>query len=93
VQERKLLEALLRGSISISATVVGVAPTPGTPNFSLDVRDLVALQVRPNALVQLLLHEDWPQGVSEPSQQQVKVSPRVTEIMKHQEKVKNEKHN
>jgi hypothetical protein len=77
VQERKLLEALLCGSISISVTVVGVAPTPGTPNFSPDVRDLVASQVRHNALIQLLLHEDWPLGVSEPSQQQIKVSPSV----------------
>ena len=64
VQECKLLEALLRGSITISATVVGVAPTPGAPNFSLDVRDEVASQVRHNAVIQLLLHEDWPLGVN-----------------------------
>jgi hypothetical protein len=69
---------------------VGVAATPGTPNFSPDVTDQVASQVRHNALIQLLLHEDWPLGVSEPSQQQIEVSPR---IMKYQENVKNEKQN
>jgi hypothetical protein len=64
VMEHELLEVLLHGTITIPVTVVSVVLAPGTPYFSWNIRDQVTLQVCHDALIQVLLHEDWPLTLS-----------------------------
>jgi hypothetical protein len=73
MQACKLLEALLRFTITVLAPICGEAPAPGQPNDPRNVCNLAILQVGQYTIVLSLLHESKPYEAT----QKVKLCDRV----------------